>query len=443
MSSRADRNRNNVIAGLFVLFAVGMGVAVFLTLEKINFTERVPYSIRFSVEDGVAGLAKGSAVRVGGLLQGEVIAIRPVDPGANRPVREILVDITLDARIPIYTNAAAYRAAPLLGDSAWINFPSIGGPGVAWPDGSAGGETVELVPAGGELRAMSTPGLLVNIVGVENARRLGEMVENVEQVSESLRVDYRESIHPALTDAATVIRSFREDYGSWRVRVDEALTAAEKAAESLETATAGAARIVTDAETILAGAKPDVEATLANLREGSASARDVVERFGANALPKLETVLGDAERTLGSIGDLVGRFDVEFQDRAPAIAGFLNDLRSTAQQLKLASIEIRRSPWRLLYTPSSDVYANEQLYEAARSFALASGDLRVAAEGLERLSVDPPPILGRDEALQERIRTELSGALSRFAEAQRRLYGVLVGGEADRPAGSSPDASGR
>jgi len=118
-------------------------------------------------------------------------------------------------------------------------------------------------------------------------------------------------------------------------------------------------------------------------------------------------------------------------------------VRTTAQQLKLATIEIRRSPWRMLYTPSSEVYANEQLYEAARSFAIASGDLRIAAEGLERLSVNPPAILAADPALQERIRKELSDALVRYAEAQRQLYGVLTRGETAPPASGTGDAAGR
>lgn len=441
MSSRSERNRNNVIAGTFVLVAVALGVGVFVALQKINFTPRTPYTVKFQVKDGVAGLARGSAVRVGGLLLGEVTMIEPVNPGPDKPVTEILVHFNLDSDIPLYSNAVAYRAAPLLGDSSWINFATIGGPGMT----DAEGKPVEARPlaANDRIDGMPTPGLLANIVGPDNAVRLGKVVENVEQVSDSLRTDYRESIRPALTDAATVIREFRQDYAAWRGRVENALASAEKAADNLEKATAEATALVADAQDALKSARPEITSTLTNLRDASASARDVVARVESTSLPKLETVLTDAESGLASISDLIGRVDVEFQDRMPTISASLEDVRTTAQQLKLATIEIRRSPWRMLYTPSSEVYANEQLYEAARSFAIASGDLRIAAEGLERLSVNPPAILAADPALQERIRKELSDALVRYAEAQRQLYGVLTRGEAEPPASGTGDAAGR
>ena len=442
MSSRAERNRNNVVAGTFVLVALALGVGVFLALQKINFQPRTSYAITFSVKDGVAGLARGSAVRVGGLLLGEVTRIEPVQPEAGRPVERIRVYFELDSNIPLYDNAQAFRAAPLLGDASWINFTTIGGPGLPGPDGEEVQDAKEL-PAGAELVGMATPGLLANIVGPDNALRLEKVVENVEVVTDSLRVDYRESIHPALNDAATVIRDFRQDYGNWRGRVETALASAEQAAENHEKATAEASTLVADAQATLVAARPDISATLTNLRDATGSAREVMARVESSSMPKLDKVLDDAEAGLASVADLIGRADVEFQERMPSIAASLDDVRTTAQQLKLATIEIRRSPWRLFYSPPKDVYANEQLFEAARSFAIASGDLRVAAEGLERLSANPPAILAADPALQERIRTELSDALVRYAEAQRQLFGVLTRGEDAPPEAGTGDAAGR
>lgn len=437
MSSRAERNRNNVIAGAFVLVALALGVGVFVALENLNFAPRTPYSITFAVKDGVAGLARGSAVRVGGLLLGEVTRIEPVDPPEGKPVEEIRVHFELDSNITLYDNAKAYRAAPLLGDASWINFTTIGGPGLPAEDGRTG----ERLAAGGELEGLPTPGLIANIVGPDNANRFVRIIENAEEVTDSLRKDYGASIQPALAEAASVIREFRSDYGIWRVRVENALMSAEAAAADLERAMDEAATMVSDAKSTLDGARPEISATLANVRDASASARGAAARVETATVPKLDKVLADAEDGLAAIADLVGRVDVEFQQEMPAVSAGLNDVRTAAQQLKLATIEIRRSPWRLLYTPSSDVLAHEQLYEAARSFAIASGDLRVAAEGLERLGTNPPAVLAADPALQERIRKELSDALLRYAEAQRRLYGVLTGGEG--AAAGTGDAAGR
>ncbi|MDZ4753187.1 MAG: hypothetical protein SGJ11_01660, partial [Phycisphaerae bacterium] len=90
-------------------------------------------------------------------------------------------------------------------------------------------------------------------------------------------------------------------------------------------------------------------------------------------------------------------------------------------------IEVRRSPWRLLYRPSVDVLAHEQLYEATRAFVAATGDVRAASASVEELIKVRPDLLDGDPELKRRLQESLIGAVDRYEEAQRRLYGALTG----------------
>ena len=54
---------------------------------------------------------------------------------------------------------------------------------------------------------------------------------------------------------------------------------------------------------------------------------------------------------------------------------------TTAQMVEVdrAMIEIRRSPWKVLYRPTEKELENELLYEATRSFAVAAADMKAAS----------------------------------------------------------------
>src|SRR5690606_22892487 len=57
-------------------------------------------------------------------------------------------------------------------------------------------------------------------------------------------------------------------------------------------------------------------------------------------------------------------------------------LKKTGDNLKAASAEIRRSPWRLLYKPGKNEMANLNLFDSARAFAEGANDLADATTAL-------------------------------------------------------------
>lgn len=416
-----DRAKNNIRAGLFIVLSLTLGLATFLILQKIQWGPREQYRVLFSIENGVRGLTIGSEVRVGGLPRGRVLTITPIEEGGQ--LKAIEVGVELDRAITLYRDAEVIRLAPLLGETAWINFSTVGTADPSAPNGN-------VLPPEGVLHAVESPGLLANIVGISSAGRIVDIIERADSFSvvlERIPKDYEDRVLPALDNAAGLLKDLRTDYGVWRGKVDETLDSAVAAARNLEDGTRRAGAFVGDVQKVLDDGRPKIERTLDNLESATGQADRVLTEVREETMPRIAKVLGEGERAIGEFADLLDRVDGELAARLPDIRRFLSDLRVAAGQLKLATIEVRRSPWRLLYRPTTDVLAREQLYEASRSFASATEDLRVAAESVEELLKVRPDLLESDPSLRSRLESGLIDAVSRYEEAQRRLYGVLIG----------------
>jgi ABC-type transporter Mla subunit MlaD len=408
-----------------VVVTAAIGLAVFFTLQKFSFEPRTHYFIRFSLSGGVGGLAEGSEVRVGGLKRGKVIAIIP-RLRSDDALDHLDVEVAIDASINLYSNARVYRIASVLGNSSWLNFTSVGGLDA---EGDPASPAAKPLTAGAILVAVEAPGLLATLVGSHSADQIVTIIDRASTFSElldALPADYRAKIVPALDAASTTVVKLRDDYDRWRLKVDDALGSAASAAKNLEDGTHSAVALVAEARETLAENRPHLANTLINLESASESAKAAIDDVRSTTLPQVARILNEGERALGDLASLIDRVDGEIATRLPDIRMFLADLRDAAQQLKLATIEVRRSPWRLLYRPSTDVLAHEQLFEATRTFAAATSNLRSAAESIDELLKQRPDIAAKDAAMRDRLQKSLLDAIERYEEAQRRLFGVLT-----------------
>ncbi len=438
MAEGTERNRDHLRAGIFVVAAMGLAIGTFVALQRVSWAPRKHYVLRFAVEDGVAGLNPGSEVRVGGLKRGTVLSIQPKTEAEK--LIEINVAFDLEASLTLYGNARALRVSPILGNSAWINFTSIGSAYDQNGDGTVA-ENEGLLAEDGAISAVEAPGLLANIAGSKSAADIVEIISGAKEFSSILRrapKDYEERFVPTLDAAKATITQLRDDYMNWRVKVDSMLTDAEKGAKNLEQGTESANAFIADARATLAENREPLRNGLQNLEKATSGAIDVVETLRRETIPEIAQVLSKGEVAVGEFADMLDRLDGEIAAKLPDLRAFMSDMRVAASQLKLATIEVRRSPWRLMYKPTTDVLAHEQLYEATRSFAAASGDLRTAAESLQELLRVRPDLLS-DPALRDRLQSSLLDALSRYEATQRRLHGVLL----DEPASDAQPPTGK
>ena len=164
-------------------------------------------------------------------------------------------------------------------------------------------------------------------------------------------------------------------------------------------------------------------------------AREVVKHFREVNLQQLDKTLEEAEKGASSFASSMDSLDAELVARIPDVRAMLADLRQGAAQVKLATMEVRRSPWKLLYRPSGDELARENLYESARAFALASSDMRVAGETLSAVLRDQPDRFASDARFRDALKAQVTDSMARYEAAQQALFDVL---RADFPKDAPP-----
>ena len=400
---------NTVRAGAFLITGLLLGLVVIVTLQKTSiFASKSRYLVHFGMDEGVAGLDVGSEVRVSGLKVGRVTRIEQKfddnGDGNGRDDSGIDVHIEIGSNIRVYKDAVVIRTQPLLGNYSWLNFSSLGTP--------AAGQ----IEAGGKFDARTSGGLLATLVGPQNAGRADKMFMNLVAFTDSLddfaRVQYPQKVVPLLDDAQITASKLRSDYDTWRVDVTSGLDDAAKAVNKLNT-------------------------SMDDVQVAAKDARQLISHFREVNVKQIDDLLVSAQKGAVKFADSMDSLDSELTARIPDIRVMLSDLRQASAQIKLATMEVRRSPWKLLYRPTGDELGRENLYESARAFAIASSDLRVAGDTLRATLKDSPERFSSDPKFRDALKTQVLQSVERYEAAQKKLFDVL---QADFKGSEMPSA---
>lgn len=420
----ANETRQNLTAGAFVISGVILAVVTLVIIQRLTLTPQASYQVRFTVEEGVGGISAGSTVQVGGLPRGTVTAVTPIFEGDRLAAIEASIEI--DKSIRFSNDATVLRMSPLLGNVGFLNFTNLGG---------KPGSTV--VEPGGTIEASPSPGMLATIVGGENAADVGEVIDNVQRLSvllgDEVPKDYDEFVRPTLADVRTVVGDVANRWPTWSGEVSTTLANAVQASAALVSGIDDAKALIDKAEQpvdqiaeLVRTNAPTVETILADAKNASEQVDILVKSLNEEAMPKLLDVLGSAQQSLDDVAAMLGDLRPELARQIPQVRSMLTDLREASSDLKLSMIEIRRNPWRLLYQPTSEVVAHENLYDAARNFTIAAADLKVAGESLQQILASDPQAFADDPELGRAIREDLGDQLRRYQQAQQDLFRIIL-----------------
>jgi ABC-type transporter Mla subunit MlaD len=401
---------STIKAGFFVLSGIVLAAFVTVVLAKTDFFQkRLPYTVRFTVSEGVSGLAPGSAVKIGGLQRGAVVDVTP-NTGSDGAFRDIYVNIEVDDGVRLFPGAKVVRIMPLLGENSTLNFVSIG----------SGDEPL---PAGTVIEAANSAGVIAALLGADNAAKAGTIIDDAVVFSNwlaSLPRDYQERIVPMLDNAGETVKELRADYGTWRTKVDGTLTSAQAAAGD-------AASSMKGLDELLVRNSPKIDSALTDIAAGATDARASLAELRAKTVPLLNDALSNANAAIGSFEKSVQLAHAFLLENLPGISLSLDNVRTATAQLKLAAMEVRRSPWKIMYQPGTEEVAHENLYEAARSFAMAASDLRAAGDSLRLVLTNDPALFERDPAFRDAVQKMVLDAMQRYESAQQQLNSVLMG----------------
>jgi ABC-type transporter Mla subunit MlaD len=215
--------------------------------------------------------------------------------------------------------------------------------------------------------------------GVTIAARLGRALAHVDaQLDPNVNDSLMRKVRAAADDLAGMLAETRP-------KVKEAVTSVSGAARDIESYT-----------------KKDLAEILASLREANTKILKIAGDFS--------TVSEQAKQIAATNRDNIDET--------------LDNLALVSINLKAASEEIRRNPWRLLHSPGQKELRSQNLYAAVRSFSDAAAQLDQAIaklRGLKEVQSDTPEYA---KARQEIIKS-LTETFEKFHKAEEGLWKEL------------------
>lgn len=432
--SRRRPKRNNVIAGVFLVSGLVLAVATSAVLSDAMeyFKPKTEYVVRFDISTGAGGLGAGSAVTLGGQKIGRVADVE-VLPGVGIDVR-----IAVNSEIIINENANASLVVPLLGAGGTLNFTSLGNPKrvESFQGASAKLEPGEVLAAG-----IAPPGFLAQAgFGPEQVATLRSVIKNADTTMDrvgSIATKFEESLpkiadeieagindaRAAVNDVQSMTEKANKRFDVWADSVDSTLANANEASQAIPQLVANADEGITEARKVVASAQNIIDEADPKIMATLDSVTSAAEHFDTHTVKEVDMFLADARSVIQTAEGPIVAFGQALAEELPGLRKVFANLRLASDQAKLAMVEIRNSPWRILYQPSRKEIEQELEFGAARTYADAVSDLRAASEALQALTSHGGNI---DTGEIERLQNQLRDAFERYQKLEEQMLTQLA-----------------
>ncbi len=416
----ARTRRNEFTAGIFAVTIVLIGVAVVFWLGASDyFTPGGPRVYFYAASSrGPLNLSVDSPVLVNDLAIGKIVAVHS-DPQNARTVYEVSM---YSEKLVLYRNGTAKVYSGLVGSATL----AVTSPGTKDSEQCDREHPIPIAP--GDVEALLTS---LNAAG-----------DDIKTITTSLatEVDRKNTtsllfkIHQSADSLTKSLAAASEAIASIKTEVDAA-----KAATLLFKIH----KAIDNVRGILSESRPVIKTTLGNIDAMTADAKPKVSTILKDAGEVVLTLKGIANKdiveilaTLRKANTNILKISEDFAVVSTEVKGLvvvnrenidtiIDNLGQTADNLKSASKEIRRSPWRLLYKPEKDEIESQGIYDAARAFSSGAAQLDQALAKLAGLAKAYPQGVRKDDPQLQKIREQLKKTFSQFSKAERALWKEL------------------
>jgi len=393
--ARHNRSKASLLAGSLLIF----GLVGFIVISAIisgsidRLTPTDAYTVRFNLQQGTGGLTEGSSVLMGGQPVGRVTNIAfALEEGVPRGVD---VNVRVKSSHTLYRDAMFVLERPLVGLGASLNIINAGSV-----------QSGELEPGSVVVANLALPAFLTAAgFGAQQIEELKDILTNTTDI-----VEKADGITTRLDADLDVLMT---DFKAFSSELSE-LKAGEVRANA-DAVINDFRGLIEESRELLRVNRPRIDDTL------SSAQRTMAKFEGEHSQAALDAIerAGKAAKNLADLADEAG--DVLTQEK-PGILRTLANARLASDQLRLATIEIRRNPWKLLAKPDTKELREELFYDAARVYATAASDLQDAGASLEAILAKPG---GADSAAIEELTEELKSAMARYKQAEAGLLEAM------------------
>lgn len=376
-----EQEHDHFKAGLFVIAGIVLAILIIFTLADLNrlFEQQQMIQVYYPLDEGLQGLKEGAIVTLGDQPIGSVTLIEDKieesEDGALRVVGK-MITASIPERYDIFRNAIIELKAPLIGSGTWLNIRSVG----------EESPYTESTPITGRIAGSTQVQELIRETGIgsEQRQQIGNIIANVEAVTAVLRDDLpaiTQTANQMMSNANTAANDLKETAIKLRHVTDHIEQRSADWVNRID-------RMTLSAEQALASAQNLVQDKDAALRQSVDNVYQVTQTLRDKTVVQITGALDQAIVAIENFRQTSDHLKTFVVGQRPILELALANAKLTTDQLKLAAIEIRRQPWRLLYQPDDEEVHADNLYDAARSFALAASTLQATAQSLQTLSGD-------------------------------------------------------
>lgn len=363
------KQRNELKAGIFVIASAVLLLAVVLWIGTADlFTSVASKAVFYSnISEGSLGLITGGDVLLGDLRIGKIVSISP-DPDNNRILYYVNIE---DPRYTIHADGNAIISSVLLG-VAPLSVTDLGS-----KDKGPADEAHAIHIGGGVMQAL---GQLSQTVQVElDTKNPDSLLSKIKTMADNLA--------GASGDIAAITKKLKPELDP---------TSPDTIASNLKTTSKNLAGTTTKIDQYV---KEDVGKLLVKVREI------------ANVILKTANNLNVSTEKIKTL--LVAN--------SPGIDEMVDNMVLVSANLKAASTEIRRNPWRLFYKPDDKKMRSTNLYDATRAFDEGANQLNIAVTKMAALrGLDPEDPDTKKEI--KRVRKQLLDSFTKFKKVEDALW---------------------
>lgn len=394
-----NNERNALKAGIFMVVSMALVIAIIVGIKGVErFLEpSQELTVKFDLDDDIGGLGVGDEVRIGGYKVG---VVRDIDLNvATDGNAAIDIRFTMPKRFEVKKNAKISVQGTLTGVS-WLNFENLG--------------TGAVFAAGDRLDG--------------NPSSMTTLFASVGQLAPELTSTVRDVRNTTLPKVHATVDTFKTTGESATALVTEVKGHVGPVVAKYDTVADSAKSALDNVGSMFGDTRTDFRTSMANVRDATAIVKErlpsLFDRVDA-LMVKVTTAVDDAGIALKDVQKVAANTrDISISVRQiinnnrGKIESMLASLKTTGDNLKFATAEVRRSPWRLLYRPGPGEMANLNLYDSARQFADGAGQLSDAAKALRDALSDPDV----DQAMVQRLVEKLDTSFSNFSEVEKELW---------------------
>jgi len=419
----ARTKRNELTAGIFILVCAASIVAVAVWLAGIRFGGRFAY-VTAPLAVGDVSVVEGSEVKLSAVVVGKVDQVSPSADWDRFTFR-----IRLTRRVDLRSDAVIEAVAPTLGGVGSLTVLHTGSAGSPAAD--------EEHPARLSVGPNAMIRDLQRQLGYGDGERqtlqqaiadMGQSLSNIAAITDSLRQQLVMSDQPNMMKAATetmlalraLAADLQRDLAELRAQLDPADRAG--AMGKLHHTLDNAAAVSDNVAGMVATIRPGVEQTVAQ----AASTTERIDQYTRKDLAELlQTLRAGGNELLASITDLremsaTARRVIQVNDES--ITEMVDNLTQVSVNLKAASRDIRRHPWKLMGSPDASDVRSENIQNAAEAFAQGASQLDDAIRRLEALRELQDDGVASDDPELKLIRQKMRDSFENFTRVEKALW---------------------